>query len=184
MKKWIKIVFLSYFWLIWEVFLLTISTSHRATGGLKNSIKTTMPDMVQITNFVKCGFGKYIGEGININSSEIFPKQGSPDLLDLENATFFHYYACRKINQNFKEPTSFWSLDLGAWHFQVFYISILRLKLKMLWKYVGLNPHYSMLLRNSRYAAALYIILNVIFTEQYDITKIYHWSFTSWWKFV
>lgn len=28
-----------------------------------------------------------------------------------------------------------------------------------------------MLLRNSRYAAALYIILNVIFTEQYDITK-------------
>ena len=70
--------------------------------------------MVQITNFVKYGFGKYIGEGININSSEIFPKQGSPDLLDLENATFFHYYACRKINQNFKEPTSFRSLDLGA----------------------------------------------------------------------
>ena len=45
-----------------------------------------MPYLVQITNLLNVVLENI---GVNINAIKIFPKQGSPDLLGIENATFF-----------------------------------------------------------------------------------------------
>ena len=48
-----------------------------------------------------------MGEIINIHSTKIFPKQGLPELLGLENATFFTVELEVKLTKTLKTHT-FW----------------------------------------------------------------------------
>lgn len=80
--------------------------------------------MVQNTSFVKCDHGVHnagydpnykllnavlenMGEIINIHSTKIFPKRGLPELLGLENATFFTVELEVKLTKTLKTHT-FW----------------------------------------------------------------------------
>ena len=139
--------------------------------------------MVQITNFVKCGFGKYICEGIKINSLEIFPKQGSPDLLNLKMQTFFTIMHVVKLTKTLKTHI-FQKFRSRGLTFSGFLYFSTKTEAENFMKICRAEPSLFHASQKFQICSSLYIILSVIFTEQYDITKIYHWSFISWWQFV